>query len=157
MTRVIRQFSYLMLAELVWRLTPHGCWQCRFLPRHRGEPSIGRHVVPRASHPTVTGHACQGRQLLAVQQVTASNIERDKARMNIAIYFILLNTSMAIRVAPEFLTLPTALKISCRLIDCQLVSLHSVPAGQQRSNHAFSCLRFIPELISIRLSGLPTL
>lgn len=66
-----RQFTYVAHAELAWHLTPHGGWQCRFRPRHRGEPSNERHVVSRASHPTVTSHACPDRQLLVVQQVTA--------------------------------------------------------------------------------------
>jgi site-specific recombinase XerD len=47
-----------VLAELALHLTPRGGWQCRFLPRHRGEQSVERHVVFRASHLTVTGHAC---------------------------------------------------------------------------------------------------
>ncbi|SDJ47218.1 hypothetical protein SAMN04487926_15320 [Paraburkholderia steynii] len=81
--RGLQQFTYVVFAELALHLTPRGGWQCRFLPRRRGEPSVERHVVFRASHLTVTGHACLNRQLLVVQQVAAlaivhTNTERDK-------------------------------------------------------------------------------
>ena len=80
----MQQFTYVVLAELALHLTPRGGWQCRFLPRRRGEPSVERHVVFRASHLTVTGHACLNRQLLVVQQVAAlaiahANAERDES------------------------------------------------------------------------------
>lgn len=49
--------------------TPHGCWQCRFLPCHHGEPSTEGDVVSEASHPTITNRARPDRHLLVVQQV----------------------------------------------------------------------------------------
>ena len=52
--------------------TPRDCWQCRILPCHQGEPSFEKYIVPGASYPIVTNHACPGRQLLVAQQVTAS-------------------------------------------------------------------------------------
>jgi hypothetical protein len=79
------------------------------LPHYWGEPSVERHVAPRASHPTVTSRACRSRQLLVVQQVTASNIKCDKARMSFAVPF-LYHTWTATRVAPQQLTVAHAVK-----------------------------------------------
>ncbi|CAM2156499.1 hypothetical protein PT2222_390065 [Paraburkholderia tropica] len=60
-----------------------------------GGPSREEYVVPEASHPTVTSHACSGRQLLVAQQVTAAsstNDVHDKTAMSFPIpYTILLN------------------------------------------------------------------
>lgn len=71
-------------------------------------PSSEKYIVPRASYPTVTHRACPGRQLLVVQQVTASIsttpvVECDKARMSFAIlYFMPLDARRtATRVALE--------------------------------------------------------
>lgn len=93
-------------------LTPRGGWQCRFLPRRRGEPSVERHVVFRASHPTVTGYACLDRQLLVVQQVTAlaivhTNAGRDKTETSFTAYYVPLDARLtATRVAPRKGRLP---------------------------------------------------
>jgi len=78
--------------------TPHGCWQCRLLSCRQDEPSIEKYVVPEASYPTVTHRACPGRQLLVVQQVTASTsnvpiAECDKARKSFAVYYLCRFTS----------------------------------------------------------------
>jgi hypothetical protein len=53
----------------------------------------GGYVVPEASNPTVTGRARSGRQLLVVQQVTASIsdvqvVECDKAEKSFAIHYV---------------------------------------------------------------------
>jgi hypothetical protein len=54
--------------------TPHGCWQCRFLPCRHGEPSADEYVVSEASNPIVANRARPDRQLLVVQQVTFRKI-----------------------------------------------------------------------------------
>lgn len=54
--------------------TPHGCWQCRFLPCRHGEPSAEGYVVSEASNPIVANRARPDRQLLVVQQVTFRKI-----------------------------------------------------------------------------------
>jgi transposase InsO family protein len=50
--------------------------------------SLDEYVVPGASHTTVTSHARLGRQLLAVQQVTARRAARDKTETDFAIHYI---------------------------------------------------------------------
>ena len=49
---------------------------------------LSRYVVPGASHPTVTSRARPGRQLLAVQQVTARRAARDKTEADFAIHYL---------------------------------------------------------------------
>jgi hypothetical protein len=81
--------------------TPHGCWQCRFLPCRHGEPSTEGYVVSEASHPIVTNRARPDRQLLVVQQVTFRQIpnvtRQDKALPSITSPFYVRRT--ATRVA----------------------------------------------------------
>jgi hypothetical protein len=59
--------------------TPPRCLQCRS-PRRRGEPSFEKYVVPGASNPTVTSHACPGRQLLVAQQVTDPESQKERTQ-----------------------------------------------------------------------------
>jgi hypothetical protein len=69
----------------------------KYIPQHMqaiGElgATFEKYIVPRASHPTVTGRACPGRQLPVVRQVTAStsyspNAECDRPRESFAIHY----------------------------------------------------------------------
>jgi hypothetical protein len=90
LTRVVRQFIYVTPVELV--LPPHHAATASVDSSCRhGEPSSEECVVSGASDPIVTDHARPGRQLLVVQQVTASTnvsiAECDKARKSLAIYY----------------------------------------------------------------------
>lgn len=82
-----------MHAELAWPPHRTAAGSVDSCPVTRVNRRNGGYVVPGASNPTVTSRARPGRQLLVVQQVTASIsdievVECDKAEKSFAIHYI---------------------------------------------------------------------
>jgi hypothetical protein len=80
-------------AELAWPPHRTAAGSVDSFPVARVNRHNEGYVVPEASHLTVTSRARPGRQLLVVQQVTASNsdiqvVECDKAEKSFAIHYI---------------------------------------------------------------------
>lgn len=126
-----------MHTELALRLTPHGCWQCQFLSHHWDEPSVERHVVPGASHPTVTSYARPGGQLLVVQQVTASFQMCDKTRTSFAVQFLLRNTWTATRVAPPLWTIALYMEAAMETMSVHQCTCPICRANQPHPDRAY--------------------
>jgi hypothetical protein len=83
---VYRRFTSVAHAELAW---PPRRIAARSVIRTVASGDVFRgYVVPGASHPTVTSRARPGRQLLAVQQVTARRAARDKTEADFAIHYL---------------------------------------------------------------------